>query len=147
MVDGRPMSGDDGLVLDINGGELLVLGAVGVIVLGPERLPHYAAQLGSFIRQARSFARTARAQVREELGEDFDDIDWESLDPRRYDPRRIVREALLDDEDEPVLHQPHSDSTSDADGPDLTKRDAGTAAASSASPSGESTVGFDPDAT
>ena len=24
-------------------------------------------------------------------------VDWEALDPRRYDPRRIVREALLDD--------------------------------------------------
>jgi sec-independent protein translocase protein TatB len=108
-------------VLDINGGELLVLAAVGVIVLGPERLPQYAAQLGRFVRQARGFARTARAQMREELGEDFDDIDWESLDPRRYDPRRIVREALLDDDDEPVLHQPRTATASDRSNVDVTK--------------------------
>lgn len=108
-------------MLDINGGELLVLAAVGVIVLGPERLPQYAAQLGRFVRQARGFARTARAQMREELGEDFDDIDWESLDPRRYDPRRIVREALLDDDDEPVLHQPRTATASDRSNVDLTK--------------------------
>ncbi len=92
---------DDGRVLDINGGELLVLGAVAIVVLGPERLPTYAAQLGTWAREARTFARNAREQVRSEMGEDFDDIDWQALDPRRYDPRRIVRDALLDDDDDP----------------------------------------------
>ena len=88
-------------MFDINGGELLVLGAVAVVVLGPERLPTYAAQLGRLVREARTFARNAREQVRSEMGEDFDEIDWQALDPRRYDPRRIVREALLDDDDGP----------------------------------------------
>ena len=88
-------------MLDINGGEFLVLGAVAVVVLGPERLPTYAAQLGKLVREARTFARKAREQVRGEMGEEFDDIDWQKLDPRRYDPRRIVRDALLDDDDEP----------------------------------------------
>ncbi len=87
-------------MFDINGGEFLVLGAVAVVVLGPERLPTYAAQLGKLVREARTFARNAREQVRGEMGEEFDDIDWQKLDPRRYDPRRIVRDALLDD-DEP----------------------------------------------
>ena len=86
-------------MLDINGGELLVLGAVAVVILGPERLPSYAAQLGRLVREARTFARGAREQVRNEMGPEFDDIDWQSLDPRRYDPRRIVRDALLDDGD------------------------------------------------
>ncbi len=86
-------------MLDINSGELLVLGAVAVVVLGPERLPAYAAQLGRLVREARTFARGAREQVRNEMGPEFDDIDWQSLDPRRYDPRRIVRDALLDDDD------------------------------------------------
>ena len=86
-------------MLDINGGELLVLGAVAVVILGPERLPSYAAQLGRLVREARTFARGAREQVRNEMGPEFDDIDWKSLDPRRYDPRRIVRDALLDDGD------------------------------------------------
>ena len=86
-------------MLDINTGELLVLGAVAVVILGPERLPSYAAQLGRLVREARTFARGAREQVRNEMGPEFDDIDWQTLDPRRYDPRRIVRDALLDDDD------------------------------------------------
>ena len=46
---------------------------------------------------ARVFLRDAKARVDEELGEEAKDVDWASLDPRRYDPRRIVRDALLDD--------------------------------------------------
>ncbi|GAB2687666.1 Sec-independent protein translocase protein TatB [Thalassiella azotivora] len=85
----------------INGAELLVLAVVALLVVGPERLPEYASQLGRLVREARRMAVGAREQVRQELGPDFDDIDWQKLDPRQYDPRRIVREALTDLDDEP----------------------------------------------
>ncbi|HUX68979.1 MAG TPA: Sec-independent protein translocase TatB [Cellulomonadaceae bacterium] len=68
-----------------------------VVVIGPERLPHYAEQLGRWVRQLRVFMQDARRKVDEELGVDSADVDWQALDPRRYDPRRIVRDALLDD--------------------------------------------------
>jgi sec-independent protein translocase protein TatB len=84
-------------VFDINGGEFVILLVVALVVLGPERLPQYAAQLAKLVRDARGFAVRAREQVRDEMGEEFDDVDWQQLDPRRYDPRRIVREALMDD--------------------------------------------------
>ena len=87
-------------MLDINPGELIILLVVAVVVIGPERLPKYAAELARMVREVRTFARNAREQVREEMGEEFDDVDWQALDPRRYDPRRIVREALLDDDDD-----------------------------------------------
>ena len=45
-------------------------------------------------------ADAARGQLREQMGPEFDDIDWQQFDPRQYDPRRIVREALLDDDDD-----------------------------------------------
>lgn len=83
-------------MFDINGGEFLVILLIAVIVIGPTRLPHYAEQLGRLTRQARRYLTEARERVGEELGEDVQDIDWEALDPRRYDPRRIVRDALRD---------------------------------------------------
>ncbi|MCB8793954.1 hypothetical protein LJD39_25875, partial [Escherichia coli] len=43
-----------------------------------------------------------RETIKEESGVDLDSIDWQKLDPRQYDPRRIIREALLDDEVKPV---------------------------------------------
>jgi sec-independent protein translocase protein TatB len=92
------------VVFDINGGEMLVLGAVAIFVLGPERLPGYAAQAARMIRQLRELADSAKDQVREQMGPEFDDVDWSALDPRQYDPRRIVREALFDDE--PAAEKP-----------------------------------------
>lgn len=81
--------------------ELIVLLVVAMVVIGPERLPQYAADFAKFIRQARDFAFKAREQVRSEMGEEFNDVDWQALDPRRYDPRRIVRDALRDDGPDP----------------------------------------------
>jgi sec-independent protein translocase protein TatB len=86
-------------VFDINGPEFLVLGAVALFVLGPDKLPGYAAQASRLLRQLRTMADGAKDQVREQLGPEFDDVDWKSLDPRQYDPRRIVRDALAAEDD------------------------------------------------
>ncbi|WP_029210363.1 twin-arginine translocase TatA/TatE family subunit [Arsenicicoccus bolidensis] len=82
---------------DVNGTEFLLLIVIAVVVLGPERLPEYAAKLGQLVRQAKAYAEGAKTSLRDQMGPEFDDIDWRQYDPRQYDPRRIVREALLDD--------------------------------------------------
>lgn len=79
----------------INGGELIILLVVAAVVVGPERLPAYAEQLAGWVRRLRDVARDTKERVDAELGDE--DVDWAALDPRRYDPRRIVRDALLDD--------------------------------------------------
>jgi sec-independent protein translocase protein TatB len=84
-------------VLGINGLELVVLAFIAVVVLGPERLPEYAAQLARLVKGLRRMATGAREQLREEVGPELDEVDWRKLDPRQYDPRRIIKEALLDD--------------------------------------------------
>ena len=88
----------------ISAPEFIVLLAVAAVVLGPERMPQYAAQLGRLVRELRRMAQGASAQVRNEMGPEFDEIDWRKFDPRQYDPRRIVREALSDsfDPDDPL---------------------------------------------
>ena len=83
-------------MVGVNGWEFVLLIVIGVVVLGPERLPEYAAKLGRLVRQARAMAEGARGQLREQMGPEFDEINWRQYDPRQYDPRRIVREALLD---------------------------------------------------
>ncbi len=88
----------------INGSEFLVLVVVAAIVLGPERLPQYAQQLARLVKELRRMAQGATEQIRSEMGPEFDQVDWRKLDPRQYDPRRIVREALSDvvDPDDPL---------------------------------------------
>jgi sec-independent protein translocase protein TatB len=79
--------------------KLLLIAVIAAFILGPERLPHYAEKLGEFVRSLRALADTAHARVAEELGPEFDRDEWKKLDPRQYDPRRIVRDALADGSD------------------------------------------------
>ena len=83
----------------LSGEKLLILGVIALIVLGPERLPEYAKGLANIIKNLRRMAEGAKEKVKDELGEDFEDVDWRKLDPRQYDPRRIIREALTEDLD------------------------------------------------
>jgi sec-independent protein translocase protein TatB len=76
--------------------KLLLIGVIAVFLLGPERLPYYAGKLGQLVRSLRDLANGAKDRMREEMGPEFDDVDWKKLDPRQYDPRRIIREALTD---------------------------------------------------
>jgi sec-independent protein translocase protein TatB len=78
--------------------KLLVIVIIAAFVIGPQKLPHYAASLARLVRRVRSMADSAQERVREEMGPEFEDLDWRKMDPRQYDPRRIIREALLEDD-------------------------------------------------
>lgn len=80
----------------LSGEKLLILGLIAVFILGPDRLPHYAQQLARFAKSVKRMADGAKDQLSSEIGEE---LDWKKLDPRQYDPRRIIREALLEDEE------------------------------------------------
>lgn len=77
--------------------EAMLIAIIALVVIGPQRLPEYAEQLGKLVRNARQMATGATQTIREELGDDIADLDLTKFDPRQYDPRRIVREALLED--------------------------------------------------
>ena len=88
-----------GLVFDINGSEFLVIAVIAVILVGPERLPEYVRGLRTLVKRLRGALREGETALRAEFG---DDVDWKSLDPRQYDPRSIVRDALFEDESNPA---------------------------------------------
>ncbi len=73
-------------MFDIGFGELLLLGIVGLVILGPDKLPQYAAQAAKFIRQIRTQVSDARSSLVEAAA-----IDTETLkDLKDLDPRRIL---------------------------------------------------------
>jgi sec-independent protein translocase protein TatB len=116
-------------VFNLGPWHLLVLAIVGLIVLGPERLPGLARDAARLVRSLREMATGAREQLREELGPEFADLDLRDLNPRtavakavfgedppdlsKYDPRRVkpgavMRDALFGEDDA------KSDAKSDA---------------------------------
>ncbi len=74
--------------------EWVVVFVLVMVIIGPKRMPEYAAKLARGIRQFRMMADGARAQLKEQMGPEFDEINWRQYDPRLYDPRKIVRDAL-----------------------------------------------------
>ena len=81
-------------MFNLGAGEAVVIGLVAVIVLGPERLPRAAADVGRVLRHLRGVAQDAKAELRAELGPEVDDL-------RSLDPRRLIREQLLAEDDAP----------------------------------------------
>lgn len=81
--------------------KLFVIAVVAAFVIGPQRLPAYASALAGFVRSFRAFLESTRARTEEELGLPLDAARWQAQ-ARRYDPRRIVRDALADTEEPPA---------------------------------------------
>ncbi|MDO5053283.1 MAG: Sec-independent protein translocase TatB [Pseudoclavibacter sp.] len=82
--------------------KLLIIGVIAAFLIGPERLPAASERLRDFVRWLRGMSDDAKQRMREEMGEEFDEVDWRKLDPRQYDPRRIIRDALLEEPARPA---------------------------------------------
>ncbi|MBZ4487582.1 twin-arginine translocase TatA/TatE family subunit [Microbacterium sp. cx-55] len=77
--------------------KLILVALVAVIVLGPARLPGYARRLADTVRLLRSALETARHRAETETGVRWDPERMRALDPRRFDPRSVLRDALTAD--------------------------------------------------
>lgn len=84
----------------ITGGEAIIILIVALVIIGPERVPEYAQKFKELVKTIRGYATGATEDLKETLGPEFSDMDWRKLDPRQYDPRVIVREALMEDDQE-----------------------------------------------
>ena len=81
--------------------EMLVIAFVAVIVFGPDRLPDLARQAGRMARQLRTFANSARDELRTELGPEYADLQLRDLDPRTIVRKHIVEAMNAPDEPKP----------------------------------------------
>ncbi|MEK8073569.1 Sec-independent protein translocase subunit TatA/TatB [Rhodococcoides navarretei] len=76
--------------------KLFLVAIIAGFVLGPARLPGYAHQLGRAVRAVRHFVESTRSAAEDEMGVPLRRSEWETMDLRQYDPRRIVSDALRD---------------------------------------------------
>ncbi len=81
---------------------MLVLVVVGLVVLGPERLPGAIRWTSNALRQARDYLSGVTNQLREDLGPEFDDLRvplGELQKLRGMTPRAALTKHLLDGDD------------------------------------------------
>ncbi|MDH3336798.1 MAG: Sec-independent protein translocase protein TatB [Gammaproteobacteria bacterium] len=116
----------------VGSSELIILILIGLIVLGPKRLPQIANQIGGWIGQARRMTRAMRRQLEEELNfDDNSNIKQTAIAPPSVlsstadpaDPDYDIEEPAP----EPEARVPHDDDTysplHDDDGDDTTNED------------------------
>lgn len=92
----------------VDSSELLLLLIIGLIVLGPKRLPEIANKVGSWIGQARRMTRVMRRQLEDELRfEDTPSIRAPVAPPAVVSQSSEPAEASH----EPEAHVPNDDDT------------------------------------
>ncbi|WP_264960802.1 Sec-independent protein translocase protein TatB, partial [Mycobacterium kiyosense] len=87
---------------NVGWGEMLVLVVVGLVVLGPERLPGAIHWTTSALRQARDYLSGMTNQLREDIGPEFDDIRGQLSELQKLrgmTPRAALTKHLLDGDD------------------------------------------------
>ena len=78
----------------IDGSEIFLLLLIGIVILGPKRLPEVANKVGGWVGQARRMTRVMRRQLEEEL--DLEEFKLKPLDshtPREDDTYSPVHAA------------------------------------------------------
>jgi sec-independent protein translocase protein TatB len=87
---------------NVGWGEILVLMVVGLVVLGPERLPGAIRWTTTALGQARDYLSGMTSQLRQDIGPEFDDLraplsELQKL--RGMTPRAALTKHLLDGDD------------------------------------------------
>jgi sec-independent protein translocase protein TatB len=78
---------------DIGALELVTLVVLAVLVFGPDKLPKVIQDVTRTIRKIREFSDSAKQDIRQELGPEFKDFEFEDLNPRTF-----IRKQLDNDE-------------------------------------------------
>lgn len=88
----------------VGGSEFILLCLIGLLILGPERLPRVARQIGSWLGKARQMTRAMQRQLENELNAEKN----LGINPRDLDPRNLV--TPRDDDTFSPLHDEEEDS-------------------------------------
>ena len=64
--------------------KLFVLALLGAFLVGPDRLPKVAADAARFIQKMRSLGQQAAAELKDQLGPEFANLNTDELNPKKF---------------------------------------------------------------
>lgn len=71
----------------IGGSEFFLLCLIGLLILGPERLPRVARQIGGWLGRARQMTRALQRQLEEEVNVEKN----LGINPKDFDPNELLK--------------------------------------------------------
>ncbi len=87
----------------IGGSEFILVCLIGLLILGPERLPGVARQIGAWVGKARQLTRSLQRQLEDELDvkKNF------GIDPKDFSPEKLL--SPREDDNYSPLHDEEDD--------------------------------------
>ncbi|MFF9621607.1 sec-independent translocase [Streptomyces griseosporeus] len=79
---------------DIGPLELVTLVVLAVLVFGPDKLPKVIQDVTRTIRKIREFSESAKQDIRQELGPEFKDFEFEDLNPKTFIRKQLENDDL-----------------------------------------------------
>ncbi|MEU3978574.1 sec-independent translocase [Streptomyces sp. NPDC026672] len=79
---------------DIGPLELVTLVVLAVLVFGPDKLPKVIQDVMRTVRKIREFSENAKQDIRQELGPEFKDFEFEDLNPRTFIRKQMDGDEL-----------------------------------------------------
>jgi sec-independent protein translocase protein TatB len=79
---------------DIGPLELVTLIVLAVLVFGPDKLPKVIQDVTRTLRKIREFSESAKQDIRQELGPEFKDFEFEDLNPKTFIRKQLDNEDL-----------------------------------------------------
>lgn len=87
-------------MFDIGIGEIIILGVVGLLVFGPDRLPRAAADAAKWLKQIRTMASGARQDLADSAGLDLSETVDTVKSLQEFHPRRLAASILKDESED-----------------------------------------------
>ncbi|MFB7496869.1 sec-independent translocase [Streptomyces sp. NPDC056161] len=79
---------------DIGPLELVTIVVLAVLVFGPDKLPKVIQDVMRTIRKIREFSESAKEDIRNELGPEFKDFEFEDLNPKTFIRKQLDNDDL-----------------------------------------------------
>jgi sec-independent protein translocase protein TatB len=86
------------MFFDMGAGEMIGLAILGLILVGPERLPKLASEAAALVRKIQKMSHAATQELRENLGPGFEDLQPSDLNPKTFIKKQLAE--VLDEKDE-----------------------------------------------
>ena len=86
-------------MFNIGGGEIIGLLVLGMILIGPDRMPNVAADAAKLLIKLKNVAQTATNELKENLGPGYEDLQVKDLNPKAFIKKHISDVIDMDDFD------------------------------------------------
>ncbi len=76
-------------MFNLGAGEVLGLFVIGIILIGPDRMPNIAADVARFLIKAKNMAQNATNELKDNLGPGYEDLQVKDLHPKTFIKKHI----------------------------------------------------------